>query len=419
MSINNYGYMSVGSVTCGNVYNYGTMNFNQIQCLEIYNNSQFNIMKNGLINLGIFHLNKTGTLNINGMIIKGDETLDSNTKSYLEQYGKIVQNDESITFFGVFQVNITEAKLALPHRFGKYEKTTSGYEYIPGNWFSSSYDRVLSESKATGEKKYWRVKPITSSYDIRMATMDLFKGKISHAIVDCDFAPKMKFDVFSKTVISRDFLQETTCNQIATELKPARDHVLLNYIANALMTKDQNNLTSLLRKPLFIAEKQSDTTEQSNWGAWLFSGLPMIFSAPPKVKAEHIKQNSHTNLTGTTPENISKEDFIEALNEIVQSIAKDDFMVCHEIKEDILADFNKVNNKFTPQEQSDEIIPELDLMIENLKKNITAATKFAEELILEDKETSALVTVSNAPSDPLTQSCSYSNVNNTRPTIKS
>lgn len=278
-------------------------------------------MKNGLINLGIFHLNKTGTLNINGMIIKGDETLDSNTKSYLEKYGKIVQNDESITFFGVFQVNITEAKLALPHRFGKYEKTTSGYEYIPGNWFSS-----------------------------------------------------MKFDVFSKAVISRDFLQETTCNQIATELKPARDHVLLNYIANALMTKDQNNLTSLLRKPLFIAEKQSDTTEQSNWGAWLFSGLPMMFSAPPKVKAEHIKQSSHTNLTGTTPENISKEDFIEALNEIVQSIAKDDFMVCHEIKEDILADFNKVNNKFTPQEQSDEIIPELDLMIENLKKNITAAT---------------------------------------------
>lgn len=178
-------------------------------------------MKNGLINLGIFHLNKTGTLNINGMIIKGDETLDSNTKSYLEKYGKIVQNDESITFFGVFQVNITEAKLALPHRFGKYEKTTSGYEYIPGNWFSS-----------------------------------------------------MKFDVFSKAVISRDFLQETTCNQIATELKPARDHVLLNYIANALMTKD----------------------------------------------------------------------------------------------------FNKVNNKFTPQEQSDEIILELDLMIENLKKNITAAT---------------------------------------------
>lgn len=330
MYLNNSGYISTFSFTSLKTTNYGQITTNDFLCSDTTNYGEIDIAYSGLIDLGHFRLVKDGILNLNGFVFKGNMTLDPALKEYMEKHGGTITKDgDSLIFKGTFKLNVAELRAKLPQLLSKYDTVTSWWEYAPFRWFYSSYSRVESKSKKTGESKLWKFSPITDKYTITMATDAVYTGKLAHKLVACNLNAKTKFDVFSKAVVTRE-MANSSANSNQT---------LLTDVARAIMAKDPNSV------------------------------LPML-----------------TQL-GTNKD--SKIALINALTEILDSVSNDNYKICYDVKDSIIAELTQVNCRFTKQEIETQILPEVDVLIDTVKNNVAIADKYLEELKIGMEQTEA------------------------------
>lgn len=381
--LTNTGYMSVFNFSAYSVTNSGTINATNFSCTsaltnkshgsvtasnfscnETINYGMVNINTDGLVNLGNFKLMKGGTINLNGWIIRGDEPLDAKTAAYLEKDGGIVIcDDEGIKLQGTFKIDAAEARRELPHMFSKYHKADSVSGYIPFNWSSSNQNRVYSVSKRTGTQKFWNSNPITEKYTIRMAVSDLFKAQMLHKLLGKEISAKAKLDVFSKAVVSREIEAKNT----ATTHEAKTEQVLRQYVAETLIAQTPDEV---IRKFRSLLDDTSDNKSSTQPGmlSWLFSWGG---KTEPKEPIDLIRNE------------ITKQMLTASLSQVSSALSASDFALCTDIKEEICEDLTKVNCRFSQEDISNEIVPQIDSAITKIKDNVALANAYVNELNLE------------------------------------
>jgi hypothetical protein len=374
MAFNNHGSAHFIDINLSGVLNNHGEVLTQKFIADVVNNpGEFTVYSNGVMRVDIFRLMPSGTLKINGLTINGDADLEPELIEYLTKNGgKISLTEECIVFSGYFTVNTVEARSKFPGLFSKYE--------FEPKWMANG---VSSISAKTAIKKYWSYYSISDKYSLQQATTDVFKGRLVQSQVGCELIPKVKFDVFDKAVVARAIDRDKECQQIHEGT--FHDHNLLAYLYKLLVTKDDKEVVSKIKQ---LLPPPPDNSYSAAVSKWLFSLPQMFFSAQPNNKQLGV----HTYPV-VVPTNIPRADLIVALEEVLHTVAKDDFKIAAEIKAWILKQFAAVNNKFSSIEIDDQILPTIDQLIESLKLNVIVTKEYLVELQQEEalaKEKEAL-----------------------------
>lgn len=345
------------------VQNYGNFTVIHYSCDLTINYGNFYIANCTKLNLGEFHLMKTGTLNLGGLIIKGNEPLDPEIEKYLRNAGlDFTLKDDCMVIVGNIQLDVSAARKLMPHLFSKYRLDRFYGEEDP---ITGKYKRVTmvsSESKRTGEEKFWRYAAINANYDLQKAIADVYMGQILHKLVHCSFVTKTKLDVFSKGVVVRDRSSDTCTQDLNAE---AENHQLLTFLTHVLITEQQDNISAVLNKLIEPAVM--------SYTDWFFSLPSLLFSSDSAGKKE--TKHTHKYTPNDAPKNINRDELIAALTQLIMHAQQDDFKVCVEVEESISKSFTAVNNKFTPEEINQVVIPEIGSLTANLRQNVIAVQK--------------------------------------------
>lgn len=351
--LRNSGLISATNFYAHNATNYGQIFATNYNCNYMTNYGVVKLTGNN-INFGEFKLMEKGTLFIDDLVIHGG-VLDLALAGFLMENGLTVkQNDTDITFMGQLNFDIKLAKQKLPHLFGKYESA-------PKKTFFDTRAMVKSNSKTTGQPKYWFSEPINDKHDLTKSIDEVFTANLLRKTADCKLVPKMKIDVFKKATVTRD-IENLTCHA-DDKTGSIKHHDLSTYVAKALFSSNADNLKAALIEATKPKEKSIWTRISS-----------IFFSAPETKIAEQ-----HNYKSFEKPAEASLKDLVDELNAIISKVELNNFAVCYDVRENILKKFNAVNNKFSQDDINQKIEPAISLKISQVQKNVLLAKKIIQE----------------------------------------
>lgn len=347
-----------GLISAINFYVHSATNYGQIfatnyNCRYMTNYGVVKLTGNN-INFGEFKLMEEGTLYIGDLVIHGG-VLDPALADFLMENGlKVKQNDTDITFRGELNFDLKLAKQKLPHLFGKYESA-------PKKTFFDTRAMVKSDSKTTGQPKYWFSEPINDKHDLTKSIDEVFTANLLRKIADCKLSPKMKIDVFNKATVTRN-IEDVTCHA-DDKTGSIKHHDLSTYVAKALFSSKTDNLKAALIEATKPKEKSIWTRISS-----------IFFSAPEAKIAEQ-----HNYKSFEKPAEASLQDLVSELNAIISKVELNNFAICDDVRENILKTFNAVNNKFSQDDINQKIEPAISLKIAQVQKNVLLAKELVQE----------------------------------------
>ena len=377
MYLTNYGYISAMNFRCLTVSNSGTINTNRFKsdildnsgtvhvtdfnCKDTINSGTINLYQVGDVNLGKFKLIKNGVLNFNDILIKADEPLDPKVKSYLEKSmeGFITCDESGIVLNGLFYFDPEEVRKELPHLYSKFIEASSGYETLPGAWFSSRYPRLYSISAQTGEKEFWRFKAIDEKYTLSTATTDVFTGLLSSKLLGPDIGREARFDVFAKAIVYKDI--DIKQSEILSE-DDKKNQILQQYIISE-MTKPTVDFINSINN---LCQDKQKIQDESGMLSWIYNKISSVF----------YEQSPHMPID-TIRDEITAEQVLTQINKLLEQMV-DVETICLTVKNEIVEDFKAVNCRYSQQQIEEEILPQTDALILNFTNNILAMKEYLE-----------------------------------------
>jgi hypothetical protein len=264
-------------------------------------------------------------------------------------------------------------------------------------------------------KKLWVQKPFFddgdgNKYDICAATKEVFFGEIAAAVFGKERAAKTTFSPERRGVISRIVGDncsnvmdlQTFCNT-DEKLPPAAQQTLMATIIFGLIVGDRDiNLENIIFRSSAVAEqnivygidREFAASPETADKISLLEALIRLSENPQEITNLLLDKRYHWNFFSRTENfndyeikefaqhltsDLNSEEFKKVLLYIINSLANDDFKVCHDAKHKIYKALYQSRGLYSVDEIETIIVPNMDISIAAVKNNVTRVKRFIDD----------------------------------------
>lgn len=270
---------------------------------------------------------------------------------------------------------------------------------------------VFSESRRDPfkQKQWVRKSPYSrpqdsSKYDLADAAKDVLVSRIIAAIRGKHAAPKAKFTLMERGMVSRiigddfrrtkDLFRVTDTDSHASVLTPAhKEELLYNLVLGIILENRDMRVENFIYSPdsLYAIDFEYVAADPPPGGVTVAEILRKLHAEPNAFIKILMDRNFAWNLVKFQSSNdytmswyqrcllptiITSDKFVTLLRTITAQLAADDFKVCRDARENIRRKFSYQSGVYSTAEINDSILPTMDRTIARIKRNVAIVNTF-------------------------------------------